>query len=76
MASLEAVELINHLSRLLAQREYRGLPGRLGRKAKWTRKYAPAELADHIDKFAHQFHARRLSNAGFRLVPKKITLEP
>ena len=71
MASLEAVELINHLSRLLAQREYRALPGQPGRKAKWTRKYAPAELAEYIDRHAYQFHARRLSDAGYRLVTKR-----
>ena len=71
MASLEAVELINHLSRLMAQREYRALPGGTNRKAKWTRKYYPAELAEYIDRHAHQFHARRLSDAGYKLVPKE-----
>jgi len=71
MASTEAIELIDHLSRLLRQREYKARPGSSSRRASWHRKYRSADLAIDIDNFAYRFHAQRLSDAGFDLVPKK-----
>ena len=68
--SIEAVDLIAVLRLKLNERVYSGRKGQRGPKS-WRYKYTAADLAPLIDAHAAKFHAQRLSDSGFRLVPIK-----
>jgi hypothetical protein len=68
--SIEAVELVTQLREKLSERVYFGRKGQQGSKS-WRYKYTAADLAPLVDEFAAKLHARRLADAGFRLVPSR-----